>query len=140
MGHSKSTLAVTGGLICLFVTNCYRKYRSEGVNYFRYVTPNIFCNSSTFSLPDECFQNNTQISKEFKTSSWLHLAVSLINLYYLCYTSSSFILHINRGWCWGGGVPCQNITKRRYQLECDKPLHREWGGGQNSNFISIRTF
>ena len=45
----------------------------------------------------------------------------------LC-TGPSCILRINRSWCWRGGIMTEcYVTKRGYQLECDKPLHRGWG-------------
>ena len=30
------------------------------------------------------------------------------------------------------------VTKRGYHLECDRLLHREWVGGQNGIFFSVK--
>ena len=37
-------------------------------------------------------------------------------------------------------MPKYYLTKRGFQLDCDKPLHRGWGGGQDGSFCPLRTF
>ena len=37
-------------------------------------------------------------------------------------------------------MPEYYVPKRRYQLECAKPLHKGGGGGKNENFFQLRTF
>ena len=75
-GYSKGTLWYGLNGYVLFLLQSGTKCIGDGsVKYFHCMAPKLYCNSSSFSLSDECFQN-TEINRELKISSSLNLTLS----------------------------------------------------------------